>query len=323
MIYNPFGPGLSPLFVELRRLAGQGARTSLLVAAADFVHRENKPWQYYAGVLLGGAVAAVGSPGASLGLYASARALDVLILKSPEGHDFDIFVDGIGAGSVSTYAADTLWDTVRIVLGAEPDDRRVEFRSRIPEEGDGWDTNWMAFGAIWAIDGLLQPRPDFTESKPWTLTLSIQDAAGRKTSQKIYLPYFATPDEVEAWLMAYLALIQPLIDGQILDASLTRSLDLLSPPPDGAASIHSRVTYTLDSMSQPVTSRLTLPTWDEALVWHADAGRSRTQSRPAIGTDDALRACLVAGMEQIGLTDARGVRLNRIRKSRYQLGKRG
>lgn len=322
MIYSPYGPFLRPIFVELRNFFSSGLTVAALTAASDFVQRENKPWQYYAGVLAGGAVAAAGTPGASLTLYVTSRALDVLLLKSPEGAGFDLFVDGIAAGSFSTHAADTVWETVRLTLGADLGDKKVEVRSWTTESDNPLMMNWLAIGAITLVDGGLQQRAEVSEAPPWQVVLTWTDARGRKVKQNLYYPYTFEMPEIEQKTRDLVTILRGMVDGAVISASVSRSLELDADETQGSASAKSVVSYTVDNRWRGVgKARLSFPTWRENLVTHSSPERNRVRSRPALGSDNALRAFLEGTDDAGGLCDARGMMLNRILKSEYKLGK--
>jgi hypothetical protein len=76
---------IAPLFLELRRIAGEGAMQALIAVGLDHATRTPKPWTYYLGVGVGGAAIASGIPNASLDHLLRGQRAGLADLQEPGG----------------------------------------------------------------------------------------------------------------------------------------------------------------------------------------------------------------------------------------------
>lgn len=134
-------------FIDLRNSLITGLVDAATLGALDFVAESNKSWAYYTGAALGGAAAATGIVGASFTVYAVAETLDILVFKSEEGSNIDVFIDGVATGQITTYLANAAWENFVVDLGNRKQ-ARVDFVNAGVAAGNTSGISWMALGPL-------------------------------------------------------------------------------------------------------------------------------------------------------------------------------
>lgn len=220
MIYDPF-----PVFNWQNALfdsfvkAGQGL-------AGDFLAQDNKPWTYYVGSVFGHAAAATGIPGAAAVLYVIGDSLDFYVLKTPEGSDVKIFLNGVQTTSLPTFAATEAWE---LIQGLVLDNNRVNevvFVNDGPASGNNSGISWMTLGPIEVINGIAQGAQNVAYN---TITFRTQDTEtdGNKTkSIPVNLPTGFTLAEYQAWANAAAPIFDAALDSKIVGIELNLNLTI-------------------------------------------------------------------------------------------------
>lgn len=133
--------------INLRESLLTGVLDAATLGAIDFVAQQNRPWAYYAGAAVGGTAAATGIPGASFTVYAVAETLDILVFKSPEGSNIDVFIDGVATGQITTYLANAAWESVIVDLGQRKQ-ARIDLVNAGVSAGNTSGIAWMGIGPL-------------------------------------------------------------------------------------------------------------------------------------------------------------------------------
>lgn len=68
-------------------------------------------------------------------------------------------------------------------------------------------------------------QPLFVAARPYTVTLTFKDSRGKSATSRAYLAPGSTPQDVQAWVTAYDAAVQPLIDGRLDAVSVSSRLN--------------------------------------------------------------------------------------------------
>lgn len=323
---NPYA-----VFTYLYDALTDGLTAAIVAATQDtFQAGELRPWEYYAGVVAGGALS-TSYPGATLAFYAAAEAVDLLILKSPEGSSVDLFLDGVAVTTISTYSASMVWDTVNVNLG----DRlaKVELRNNAPTAGNPNENNdwaWMAVGGFSLIAGeiitepYLEDRVSFPEKAPYAITLTIKDGKNKTSTMSLYYPYIATLDTVTAYVQAFINALAPCIDGVVIGATVNLPVWFSgSATPAVDSDREQKLRYTVQT-SELKNQVLTIPAWNESntsLIPFQKTLKRRDSLNPSV---TALRT-LLTGAKDLGFVtnpcDARGAVWRSITKSEYKFRK--
>ncbi|MFQ3645668.1 MAG: hypothetical protein SNJ83_10685 [Aggregatilineales bacterium] len=327
MVYN-FDGHIAPLFLELRRVVGEGLMQAGLAIGLDHANRTPKPWTYYLGVAAGATAIASGIPNASLILYCAASALDLLIFQSPEGGLVDVFIDGVAATNFTTFAANQIWEAYQVsVNGSAENVRRVEFVTRATDaNGDPVSVNWFSVAGITPVDGSIVTRPAWTESPPWQVTITLRDQRGRRGTMSFHVPYFVTGTDLERFVKYFVDVgLKRVAVGRVIAVNITRRLladDRLSPEDDGTVFGRARLTFT-DNNDQELV--LSVPCWRESLTKVDD--KSRIPDRLDVNVSGFIDLVTNPnqprnGAHNLRICDARGVMLHYYRKGRFSVVKR-
>lgn len=224
MIFNPF-----PVFNTANALQSAFVKAGQ-AAAIDFLAEANKPWTYYVGSVLGHAAEATGIPGAAAVLYVIGDSLDYYVLKTPEGSDVRVFLNGIEQTSLSTYAATTAWELVTGLVLNNNTMNEVTFVNDGPASGNTSGISWMTLGPVSVLNGYAQE----TIAVPYNL-ISIRtkdsETDSKLKSVPIYLPQSVggtpvTLAQYQAWSDLNVAKVDKIIDSQIVAVEITLTLVL-------------------------------------------------------------------------------------------------
>ncbi len=221
MIYDPF-----PVFNWANALETAFVRAGQELAI-DFLAQSNKPWTYYVGNVLGHAAAATGIPGAAAVLYVVGDSLDYYVLKTPEGSDVRVFLNGVQAQSLSTYAATEAWELVTGLILDNNKINKIEILNDGPAAGNTSGFPWLVLGEIEVINGTAYLAGVGT--MPYnTLSVRFRDSESdnREKSLPIYLPTGFTLPQYQTWTDAALPEIDALTDTVISEVELTIRLVL-------------------------------------------------------------------------------------------------
>lgn len=222
------------IYATLREILTGAAQQTSIAAAIDFVAESNKPWQYYAGIFGANLVAATAIPGGAATLYVVGSAFDALILKSPEGSDIDVFLDGVAVGTIETYAASQVWENLSdlafggVALALAPNLlHRIDFVNGAPSEGNETGISWFAFASP-QLDGNPAYALRNEALKMDTIVFRIKDAEAdsREASLPIHIPSGNTLADIQAYVNAVAPEIDALTEGQITEVTVTVNLTL-------------------------------------------------------------------------------------------------
>lgn len=219
MLYQPYE------IVNLRKEINGGIVSAAIVAAAEFIAGNNKPWTYYLGVGLGSMAVATGIPGAAATMYVVGDLVDATLFKSPDGSDVRFFLDGVQIASFDTYAATTLWEAVQVSVGGGGPHRLdiVNFGPSADPSATG--VAFMGLGPI-TISGAgayAQPSGGLTLD---TIVFRIKDseADASLASIPVSIPSGSTLAEIQTWVDAIAPEIDALTDGVVSEISVTIGL---------------------------------------------------------------------------------------------------
>lgn len=222
MIYDPF-----PVFNWQNALETAFVKAGQELAL-DFLAQTNKPWTYYVGNVLGHAAAATGIPGAAAVLYVVGDSLDFYVLKTPEGSDVRVLLNGIQATSLSTYAATSAWELVTGLILDNNQINKVELVNDGPAAGNSTGISWFTLGEIEVINGTAYQSGIGT--MPYNIiSVRFKDTETDGNKLKVlplYLPTGNTLPEYQAWATAALPEIDALTDSRIVGVDVTISLTL-------------------------------------------------------------------------------------------------
>ena len=222
------------IYAALRELLTGAAKQAGLAAAIDFIADANKPWQYYAGIFASNAVAATGLPGGAATFYVVGQAFDMLILKSPEGSDVEVFLDGVAVGTIETYAASQAWESLSdLAFGGSALAfapfllHRIDFVNGAPSAGNNSGISWFAFTNP-QISGQNASARRSELFMYDTIVFRIRDAESdtKLASLPIYVPSGKTVAELQTYATYIAPQIDALTGGQLVEASVTVSLTL-------------------------------------------------------------------------------------------------
>lgn len=224
MIFNPY-----PVF-NVQNALQQAFVNAAQAAAVDFIAQENKPWTYYVGSVLGHAAEATGIPGAAAVLYVIGDSLDYYVLKTPEGSDVRIFLNGVEQTSLSTYAAANAWELVQGLVLNNNVMNEVMFVNDGPAAGNESGISWMTLGPINVINGYAQEKLAVAYN---TLSIRTKDSEldSKNKSIPLYLPQDVggtplTLANYQAWSDLNVPKVDAILDSQIVAVELTFSLVL-------------------------------------------------------------------------------------------------
>lgn len=224
MIFNPF-----PVFNVQNAIQSAFVKAGEQLAI-DFLAEENKPWTYYVGSVLGHAAEATGIPGAAAVLYVVGDSLDYYILKTPEGSDVRIFLNGVEQTSLATYAATSAWELVTGLVLENNRMNEVVFMNDGPSAGNSTGISWMTLGPINAVNGYAQERL----AVPYNM-ISIRTKDSELDSPNKSIPIYIPQDvsgtpltlaQVQAWSDLNTPKIDAILDSQIVAVEFTISLTL-------------------------------------------------------------------------------------------------
>lgn len=222
------------IYATLREILSGAAQQTGIAAAIDFIAEENKPWQYYAGIFSANVVAATAIPGGAATFYVVGSAFDMLVLKSPEGSDVDVFLDGVAVGTIETYAASQAWESLSdLVFGGTAMAfaplllHRIDFINGAPGVGNETGISWFAFTNP-EIDGNNAYALKNEALMYDTIVFRIADdeVDSPNASLPIYVPSGKTLAELQAYATAVAPEIDAVTDGKIVEATVTVSLTL-------------------------------------------------------------------------------------------------
>lgn len=194
--------------------------------AVDFVAQENKPWTFYVGNVLGHAAAATGIPGAAAVLYVIGDSLDFYVLKTPEGSDVKVFLNGVESTSLVTYAASNAWELVQGLLLENNRINEIRFVNDGPSEDNESGISWMTLGPINVINGTALEAQSTMYN---TITFRTQDTEtdGNKTkSIPVNLPTGFTLAEYQTWATAAAPIFDAALDSKIVGIELNLNLTI-------------------------------------------------------------------------------------------------
>lgn len=225
LIFEP-DPGI----FDLREIISGGLKQAATLAAIDFIAQENKSWAYYTGVGVGGTAVATGIPGAVASIYVVGTTLDFYVLKSPEGSNVDVFLDGVAAATVTTYALDTIWEQIQITF-AEDAVKRVDFvnAGAPPENTSG--ISWMALGAPFTLEGSNPYYKQRSQNMALVniISFSLLDDDGDTNSVPFYVDTGHTIGDYQLFVDSMAPALDDITGALITGASLTVNLTLPGP----------------------------------------------------------------------------------------------
>lgn len=222
IIYDP----LPELFSVQNTVEG-GLANMALLAAGDFIAGENKDWAYYAGAGVGYGAVATGWAGATLAFVAAAEVLQVAFLKSPEGSEFTVFVDGVEYAVISSFLGTTAWDTFTINL-LNSTARNISFVNNGADPLSSAGFGWMAIGAITASGG---PEAIYNHRSGQSMatnivSFSIQDSDGDQSSLPLHIADGLTLAQYQDYSNQMAPIVKAVCGGVIVSSTLTMNLEL-------------------------------------------------------------------------------------------------
>lgn len=303
-MYDPLNH-ISPLFVELRRVVGEGLMQAGLAIGLDHANRTPKPWAYYAGVLAGATAIASGIPNASLTIYVAASALDMFIFKSPEGGLVDVFIDGVAATNFTTFAANQIWEAYQVNVNSPDRPVSVEFRTRPTDaNGDPVNVNWFSVSRFTPVNGTILPRTQFREAPPWEVTIAMRDSSKRRRSFKLHFSYYVDSNVLERYIRDLVDVLRPVTVGRFVGATISRPLienDLTPAPYTGRSGGVAILEF---SAIWANLTRVNIPLFDETLT--DIVGKKRIVRATDTRVADLIAALTATGRRDITPVDARG-----------------
>lgn len=195
--------------------------------AGDFLAQNNQPWTFYVGNVFGHAAAATGIPGAAAVLYVIGDSLDFYVLKTPEGSDVKVFLNGVQHTSIPTFAATEAWELIQGLVLNNNQINKVEFVNDGPAEDNESGISFMTLGPIEVINGTaLEAQPVAYN----TIIFRTQDTEtdGNKTkSLPVHLPVGFTLVEYQAWADNAAPIIDAALDSKIVGIELNLNLNIV------------------------------------------------------------------------------------------------
>lgn len=220
MIYNP-----APIFNVQNALSGAFVKAGQELAF-DFLAQENKPWTYYVGNVFGHAAAATGIPGAAAILYVVGDTLDFYVLKTPEGSDVRLFLNGVQQTSIPTFAATEAWELITGLVLENNRINEIRFENGDPSEDNETGVSWMTLGPVEVQNGYALEAYNVAYN---TITFRTQDTEtdGDKTKAlPINLPTGFTLAQYQAWATAAAPIIDAALDSKIVAIDMTVNLTI-------------------------------------------------------------------------------------------------
>ena len=151
-----------------------------------------------------------------------------------------------------------------------------------------------------------------------SITITIQDRKARKSNNRLWFPDNVTLGQIQSFVDQYCLLLDPLIQGVIVSASMTRNLPLpgtLKVSSHDDADVAEAVRTSFGTTAN-TTASMTFATWDDALTQKIITTRERI---PDLLVDEVVNFFNLITISDgtISPTDNRGNQINRIRKSRF------
>jgi hypothetical protein len=220
IIYDPL-----PNLFNFRHAAEGGLVGAALLGAADFVAGENKDWAYYAGAAVGYGAVATGWGGAVLTFYVAAEVAQLTFLKSPEGAQFTVFVDGVEYAIVSSYLGTSVWDTL-VISGLANTARKIDIvhNGAATESALSW--GWLALGEMTLSGGArqLNNSGEFNMAATNIVSMTIRDYKGKRSTVAVHFPTTFTIAQLQAWLDTFAVNLDGVTEGAIESANVTVGL---------------------------------------------------------------------------------------------------
>ncbi|XWX02998.1 hypothetical protein VZO05_10840 [Aggregatilineales bacterium SYSU G02658] len=303
-MYDPLNH-ISPLFVELRRVVGEGLMQAGLAIGLDHANRTPKPWAYYAGVLAGATAIASGIPNASLTIYVAASALDMFIFKSPEGGLVDVFIDGVAATNFTTFAANQIWEAYQVNVNSPDRPVAVEFRTRPTDaNGDPVSVNWFSVSRFTPVGGVIMPRAQFREAPPWEVTIASRNSAGRRRSFKLYFSYYVDSNTLELYIRELVEALRPVTVGRFVGATISRPLIDNDRTPAPYTTRGGGVAVLEFSAAFANRTKVNIPFFDETLTYFSN--KKRIVQHSDVRVAELIDVLTATGRRDITPVDARG-----------------
>lgn len=223
MIYNP-----APIFNVKNAIQSAFYKAGSQLAG-DFLAQNNQPWTYYVGSVFGHAAEATGIVGAAAVLYVVGDTLDYYVLKTPEGSDVKVFLNGVQVTSIPTFAATEAWE---LITGLVLDNNRtneVMFVNDGPASGNESGISWMTLGPM-QTDGFIQEALAVPYNR-----LSIYAKDSELDSPNKTIPIYLPQDNegtpytlanIQDWATVNVPKVDAVLDSQIISVEVTFSLTL-------------------------------------------------------------------------------------------------
>lgn len=316
MIYAPL-PAVSLLAV-----LGGGLQQALQAAAIDFVASENKPWTYYTGVFLGGAIATT-IPGGAAFMYAVGDTVDVWFFHSPDGSDVRVFLDGVAAVAIDTFNPIPQWIKRSIYIGSAIVKRVDMVNNGLSTQSDPSALPFMAFSQLETVDAIVITRT--SQMASIIVSVGVRDGSGGKKDKKS-TPYFfergtLTLAQIE-FIAQNVALKQDaVIDGVIENITFEVAADLpagLKTVPIAQSEVEKGALFSLNAADTRYAHEEFVPTFtpskfsgDDVLL--TAVGVSAYVSMLTLGLTDV--PVLPSGVVTVRPTDKYGNALTGLRKA--------
>ena len=231
IIYQP------QIVFSVREAVGGALKDAGLLAIADFIAGNNKPWAYYLGATFGGAALATGIPGAAGYVYMIGDSLDFWIFKSPDGSEVRWFLNGVQQTSLDTYAATGVWELIQNVVLAPGQVNELSFVNYAASANPGaTGIPWLALGdfEVFGDDAVAfaggSPNMD-------TLVYRLKDSETdtKLSSVAVSIPSGQTIATIQAYNAIAAKRLDLITDSQIMSGEVTLALTLpdYNADPDG------------------------------------------------------------------------------------------
>jgi len=204
IIYQP------QIIFNVREAVGGALKDAGLLAIAEFIAGNNKPWAYYLGATFGGAALATGIPGAAAMLYAIGDSMDFWIFKSPDGSEVRWFLNGVQQTSLDTYAATGVWELVQGVVLASGNVNTIEFVNYAASSNpSATGIPWLALGDFEIFgDGAVA----FAGGSPNMDTISIYTTDSESSTKRGVVPVSIPSGQTIETIQAYANIAAVRID---------------------------------------------------------------------------------------------------------------
>jgi len=211
--------------IDLRESLETGIIGGLYMAAIDFLAGENKPWTYYLGVGLGTMAVATGIPGAAATMYVVGDIVDFTFFKSPDGSDVRLFLNGVAATTLDTYAASAVWEVFQLSGLIPGIFNRIDIVNFAASTASG--ATGIAFMGLGPIT-VYGANAQIQEHDMQTIVFRIEDAEQDSplASVPVNVPDGFTIAQLQTYVDAVAAEIDALTDGKIAEVSVTVPLNL-------------------------------------------------------------------------------------------------